>query len=112
MCLCSLDGHEGTIPFLIRTRGAQCGRWMLQVKDRLLLGRHADCETAGLFAGVAGVSRQHAGKLDIAGVHAIDLKFHVNTAARRKPCLVDLTQLEMITSTMSGSAGATISGWW
>jgi anti-anti-sigma factor len=39
-----------------------------------------------------------AGKLDIAGVHAIDLKFHVNTAARRKPCLVDLSQLEMITS--------------
>ena len=38
------------------------------------------------------------GKLDIAGVHAIDLKFHVNTAARRKPTLVDLTQLEMLTS--------------
>jgi anti-anti-sigma factor len=38
------------------------------------------------------------GKLDIAGVHAIDMKFHINTAARRKPTLVDLTQLDMITS--------------
>ena len=38
------------------------------------------------------------GKLDIAGVHAIDMKFHVNTATRRKPTLVDLTRLEMITS--------------
>jgi anti-anti-sigma factor len=38
------------------------------------------------------------GKLDIAGVHAVDMKFHVNTAARRKPTLVDLSQLEMITS--------------
>ncbi|HEX5272073.1 MAG TPA: STAS domain-containing protein [Gemmataceae bacterium] len=38
------------------------------------------------------------GKLDIAGVHAIDMKFHLNTAARRKPTLVDLSQLEMITS--------------
>jgi anti-anti-sigma factor len=38
------------------------------------------------------------GKLDIAGVHAIDMKFHINTVARRKPCLVDLTQMEMITS--------------
>ncbi len=38
------------------------------------------------------------GKLDISGVHAIDMKFHINTAARRKPTLVDLTQLEMITS--------------
>lgn len=38
------------------------------------------------------------GKLDIAGVHAVDMKFHLNTAARRKPTLVDLSQLEMITS--------------
>jgi serine phosphatase RsbU (regulator of sigma subunit) len=48
------------MPVLIRTRGAQGGRWIFQVKDRLLLGRHPDCETAGLFAGVPGVSRQHA----------------------------------------------------
>jgi anti-anti-sigma factor len=38
------------------------------------------------------------GKLDITGVHAVDLQFHVHTAARRKPTLVDLSQLEMITS--------------
>ena len=38
------------------------------------------------------------GKLDIAGVHAIDMRFHIYTAARRKPTLVDLSQLEMITS--------------
>jgi anti-anti-sigma factor len=38
------------------------------------------------------------GKLDIAGVHAIDMKFHGYTAARRKPTLVDLSGVELITS--------------
>jgi anti-anti-sigma factor len=38
------------------------------------------------------------GRLDIAGLHAIDLKFHGYTAARRKPTIVDLSGLEMITS--------------
>jgi len=39
-----------------------------------------------------------SGKLDIAGIHAVDMKFHGYTAARRKPTLVDLSGLEMITS--------------
>ena len=38
------------------------------------------------------------GKLDVAGLHAIDVKFHGYTAARRKPTLVDLSGLEFITS--------------
>jgi anti-anti-sigma factor len=38
------------------------------------------------------------GKMDIAGVHAIDMKFHGYTAARRRPTLVDLSGLELITS--------------
>jgi anti-anti-sigma factor len=38
------------------------------------------------------------GKLDIAGMHAIDMKFHGYTAARRRPTLVDLAELEFITS--------------
>src|SRR5262252_6702528 len=38
------------------------------------------------------------GKLDIAGLHAIDVKFHGYTAARRRPTLVDLSGLEFITS--------------
>jgi anti-sigma B factor antagonist len=38
------------------------------------------------------------GKLDIAGMHAIDVKFHGYTAARRKPTLVDISGLEFITS--------------
>ena len=38
------------------------------------------------------------GKMDLAGVHAIDLKFHGYTAARRRPTLVDLSGLELITS--------------
>src|SRR5271166_1091311 len=45
---------------LVRTRGAQGSKWIFQLKDRLLLGRHPDCDTAALFAGVPGVSRQHA----------------------------------------------------
>jgi hypothetical protein len=44
----------------MRLRGAQSGKWIFQIKDRLLLGRHPDCETAALFAGITGVSRQHA----------------------------------------------------
>src|SRR5262245_33198244 len=38
------------------------------------------------------------GKLDIAGLHAIDMKFHGYTAARRRPTVVDLSGLELITS--------------
>ena len=38
------------------------------------------------------------GKLDIAGLHAIDVKFHGHTAARRKPTLVDISELEFINS--------------
>jgi anti-anti-sigma factor len=38
------------------------------------------------------------GRLDIAGLHEIDLKFHSYTAAVRRPTLVDLSGLEMITS--------------
>jgi anti-anti-sigma factor len=38
------------------------------------------------------------GKMDIAGVHAIDMKFHGYTAARRRPTLVDLSGVELMTS--------------
>jgi anti-anti-sigma factor len=38
------------------------------------------------------------GKLDVAGLHAVDVKFHGYTAARRRPTLVDLSQLEFISS--------------
>jgi anti-sigma B factor antagonist len=38
------------------------------------------------------------GRLDIAGLHAIDVKFHGYTAARHRPALVDISGLEFITS--------------
>jgi anti-sigma B factor antagonist len=38
------------------------------------------------------------GKLDVAGLHAVDVKFHGYTAARRKPTLVDMSQVEFIAS--------------
>jgi anti-sigma B factor antagonist len=38
------------------------------------------------------------GKLDVAGLHAVDVKFHGYTAARRRPTLVDLSQVEFISS--------------
>jgi anti-sigma B factor antagonist len=38
------------------------------------------------------------GSLDLAGLHAVDMKFHSYTAARRKPTLVDLSQLDFISS--------------
>jgi anti-anti-sigma factor len=38
------------------------------------------------------------GRLDVAGLHAIDVKFHGYTAARRRPTLVDLSGLEFIAS--------------
>jgi anti-anti-sigma factor len=38
------------------------------------------------------------GRLDIAGVHAVDVRFHGYTAARRRPTLVDLSQLAFISS--------------
>jgi anti-anti-sigma factor len=38
------------------------------------------------------------GKLDIRGLHAVDMRFHGLTAARRKPTLVDLSQLDFISS--------------
>jgi anti-sigma B factor antagonist len=39
-----------------------------------------------------------AGSLDLAGLHAVDMKFHSYTAARRKPTLVDLSQVEFVSS--------------
>jgi anti-sigma B factor antagonist len=39
-----------------------------------------------------------AGSLDLAGLHAVDMKFHGYTAARRKPTLVDLSQVEFVSS--------------
>jgi anti-anti-sigma factor len=38
------------------------------------------------------------GSLDLAGLHAVDMAFHAMTAARRKPALVDLSQLSFISS--------------
>jgi anti-anti-sigma factor len=38
------------------------------------------------------------GSLNVAGLHAVDVKFHGYTAARRKPTLVDLSQLDFISS--------------
>jgi anti-sigma B factor antagonist len=38
------------------------------------------------------------GKLDVTGLHAIDMKFHGYTAARRKPTLVDISGVDFITS--------------
>src|SRR5215831_12006214 len=38
------------------------------------------------------------GRMDVVGLHAIDMKFHGYTAARRRPVLVDLSGLEFISS--------------
>jgi anti-sigma B factor antagonist len=38
------------------------------------------------------------GRMDVAGLHAVDVKFHGYTAARRRPTLVDLSGLEFISS--------------
>jgi anti-sigma B factor antagonist len=38
------------------------------------------------------------GKLDVAGLHAVDMKFHGYTAARRRPTLVDISGLEFVAS--------------
>ena len=38
------------------------------------------------------------GKMDVQGLHAVDVKFHGYTAARRRPTLVDVSQLEFISS--------------
>jgi anti-anti-sigma factor len=38
------------------------------------------------------------GRLDISGLHEIDLKFHAQTAARKQPAIIDLTRLEYIAS--------------
>jgi anti-anti-sigma factor len=38
------------------------------------------------------------GKLDVGGLHSVDMKFHGYTAARRRPSLIDLSGLEFINS--------------
>jgi anti-anti-sigma factor len=42
------------------------------------------------------------GKLDIQGMHQVDIRFHGYTAARRKPALVDLSGLDFIASLAMG----------
>ena len=38
------------------------------------------------------------GKLDLDGLHAVDLKFHALTAATKQPAIVDVSELEFIAS--------------
>jgi anti-sigma B factor antagonist len=38
------------------------------------------------------------GRLDVGGLHTVDVKFHGYTAARRRPTLVDISALEFISS--------------
>src|SRR6476619_730361 len=38
------------------------------------------------------------GRLDVSGLHEVDIKFHCATAARPHPAIVDLTGLEFIAS--------------
>lgn len=38
------------------------------------------------------------GQIDVAGLHAIDTKFHACTAGRQKPTIVDLSGLDFISS--------------
>jgi anti-anti-sigma factor len=38
------------------------------------------------------------GKLDVAGLHAVDLKFHSQTSARKQSAVVDVSRLEYIAS--------------
>jgi anti-sigma B factor antagonist len=38
------------------------------------------------------------GRLDVTGLHEVDIKFHAATAARSRPAIVDLSGLEYIAS--------------
>jgi anti-anti-sigma factor len=38
------------------------------------------------------------GQLDVVGLHAIDVRFHGYTAARRRPTLVDISGMDFIAS--------------
>ncbi|MFO0962065.1 MAG: STAS domain-containing protein [Phycisphaerales bacterium] len=42
------------------------------------------------------------GPLDLAGVHAVELKFAGHTASRRKPTIVDLSEVEIVVSLAMG----------
>jgi anti-anti-sigma factor len=39
-----------------------------------------------------------AGRLDVTGVHGVDIKFHAATAAQGRPAIIDLTELVFIAS--------------
>lgn len=53
-------------------------------------------ETSDRTDGITEVAL--VGRLDLNGIHAIDLKFHAVTAARKQPTIVDLRALEYIAS--------------
>jgi anti-sigma B factor antagonist len=38
------------------------------------------------------------GSLDIQGLHQVDMQFHCQTAARRQPAIVDMSQVDFISS--------------
>ena len=38
------------------------------------------------------------GSLDILGLHQVDMQFHCQTAAKRQPAIVDLSQVDFIAS--------------
>src|SRR5262245_60994218 len=45
---------------LVRTQGSHQGKWVYPVGPRCILGRHAECDIADIFAENSGVSRFHA----------------------------------------------------
>src|SRR5262249_13158174 len=45
---------------LVRTQGSHQGKWVYSLGPRCVLGRHAECDIADIFAADTGVSRFHA----------------------------------------------------
>jgi serine phosphatase RsbU (regulator of sigma subunit) len=45
---------------LVRTQGSHQGKWVFPLGRRCVLGRHAECDIADIFADISGVSRFHA----------------------------------------------------
>jgi serine phosphatase RsbU (regulator of sigma subunit) len=57
---------------LVRTQGNHQGKWVYPLGQRCVLGRHAECDIADIFAENNGVSRYHAQLELVAGRYLVE----------------------------------------
>jgi serine phosphatase RsbU (regulator of sigma subunit) len=78
---------------LVRTQGSHQGKWVYTLGPRCVLGRHAECDIADIFAANASVSRFHAVLELLGGRYIVEDKGSRNGTSLNGKRLTERTSL-------------------